>query len=80
MNQEAADHNTVPTDESDQMSYILLGVKHLRQAPGRRRYVRHGGSVCSACLIRPPTLGRRYCNQCEADCTRRRRLAKAGPQ
>lgn len=31
---------------------------------GRRKLVRHGGTLCSCCYISPPASGQRYCAEC----------------
>lgn len=62
---------------SAQASNIGTSVKHLRQAEGRRRYVVHGGAVCSKCLTNPPAPSRRYCKACEASWAREARARRA---
>ena len=37
-----------------------------RQAAGRRRCVRHGGTLCSRCLEKPPSKGDSYCAACRS--------------
>jgi hypothetical protein len=45
---------------------------------GRRKFIHHGGTLCSKCLERPPTSGQRYCNPCHAEANRasRARLSR----
>ena len=49
---------------SEQGCNIAFPVKHLIQTTGKRRIVRHGGTLCSKCLTAPPAPGQRYCNEC----------------
>jgi hypothetical protein len=43
---------------------------------GRRKLVRHAGTLCSKCLDCPPSPGQGYCNRCHADYERDRRKAE----
>lgn len=36
-----------------------------RKREGLRKQVRHGGTLCSKCLINPPRPGNRYCRPCK---------------
>ncbi len=65
---EVAAVNTPESNASQFMSHVKLR----RQAQGRRRYVRHGGTLCSACLAAPPAPSDGYCRPCRA--ARRRAL------
>lgn len=42
---------------------------------GRRKLVRHGGTLCSKCLEVPPTKGQKYCPACHAAYEKARRAS-----
>lgn len=48
---------------------------------GRRKTVRHGGTLCSKCLVNPPRQNQRYCRDCKNadDRARRARNKLAAP-
>lgn len=37
-----------------------------QKAAGRRKRVRHGGTLCSSCYAEPPRQGQRYCLSCHS--------------
>jgi hypothetical protein len=44
---------------------------------GRRKLVRHGGTLCSGCYAEPPAPGQRYGKRCHAAREKARRAAAA---
>lgn len=53
------------------------------QSKGQRKYVRHGGTLCSKCYSAPPAgKNQRYCKKCHCDASKatkdRAIQAKAG--
>lgn len=62
--------HTEEADEDLRARLAAIGIKLRRQAPGRRRLVEHGGTLCSRCLTNPPLPGQRYCAECHAAASR----------
>jgi hypothetical protein len=60
-------------EESLRERLAAFGIRLLRQTPGRRRLISHGGKLCSRCLINPPLPGQRYCAECHAAACRESR-------
>lgn len=52
-----------------------LAAQIQQRKDGRRKLVRHGGTLCSKCLINPPSSGG-YCPRCHADYEAQRRRAE----
>ena len=51
-------------DEALREQLKAQGIRLYRQAPRRRRQVKHAGKLCSKCLTNPPQPGQRYCSHC----------------
>lgn len=46
------------------MSNAGISEQIILKRAGRRKNVRHGGTLCCKCYVAPPALGQRYCRKC----------------
>lgn len=70
----------IVSQRTDCLSQTIVEQIKLRAA-GRRKLVRHGGLLCSRCLVNPPANKRdRYCGDCRAAYNRARRATKTVEQ